>query len=226
MAKVDQSSSAQAESAKVTEPEGVVQDESSEEDSEATESESELDPTTLGRGKAQLKKKPTKKQKGSDEEDSTYVPPDKLKKLRAKRKSFQTRVIPRRVRAKKTGTDLLKDQEVEKAQSVEIQTAPVIQSQSLPEVELLNLKKEKAKVEAERDALKKHIEELMKVSDEIRMVLIDQEEKLNKMEDHVEDNTKLFDAMQEEISDMDKKLAKMNDLNQTLNQLISELHEA
>ncbi|MFS7893934.1 hypothetical protein Hanom_Chr17g01566941 [Helianthus anomalus] len=47
-----QGSSVQAEGAKVTEPKGVVQDESSEADSEATESESELDPTTLGRGKA------------------------------------------------------------------------------------------------------------------------------------------------------------------------------
>ncbi|MFS7929142.1 hypothetical protein Hanom_Chr04g00329021 [Helianthus anomalus] len=46
------------------------------------------------------------------------------------------------------------------------------------------------------------------------------------MEDNVEDNTKLFDVMKEEISDMNKKLAKMNDINQTLNQLISELHEA
>ncbi|MFS7936746.1 hypothetical protein Hanom_Chr05g00419391 [Helianthus anomalus] len=32
--------------------------------------------------------------------------------------------------------------------------------------------------------------------------------------------------MQEEISDLNKKLAKMNDINQTLNQMISELHEA
>ncbi|MFS7893008.1 hypothetical protein Hanom_Chr00s000796g01661591 [Helianthus anomalus] len=46
------------------------------------------------------------------------------------------------------------------------------------------------------------------------------------MEDDVEDNTKLFDVRQEEISDMNKRLAKMNDINQTLNQLISELHEA
>ncbi|KAJ0694019.1 hypothetical protein HanPI659440_Chr15g0603981 [Helianthus annuus] len=86
--------------------------------------------------------------------------------------------------------------------------------------------KEKAKAEAERDALKKQIEELMKAHDEIRMVKIDQEEKLKKMEDDVEDNTKLFDVMQEEISDINKKLVKMNDINQTLNQMISDLHES
>ncbi|KAJ0734358.1 hypothetical protein HanPI659440_Chr11g0419161 [Helianthus annuus] len=88
------------------------------------------------------------------------------------------------------------------------------------------LEKEKAKAEAERDALKMQIEELMKTRDQIRMVLIDQEEKINKMEDDVEDNTKLFNVMQEEISEMNKKLAKMNDINQTLNRLISELSEA
>ncbi|MFS7943563.1 hypothetical protein Hanom_Chr06g00501701 [Helianthus anomalus] len=62
----DQGSSVQADGAKATEPEGEVQDDSSEDDSKATQSESELDPTTLSRGKAQLKKKPTKKQKASD----------------------------------------------------------------------------------------------------------------------------------------------------------------
>ncbi|KAJ0599297.1 hypothetical protein HanIR_Chr03g0103291 [Helianthus annuus] len=91
---------------------------------------------------------------------------------------------------------------------------------------VVELEKEKAKAEAERDALKRQIEELMKAHDEIRMVIIDQEEKLKKMEDDVEDSTKLSNVMQEEISEMNKKLAKMNDINQTLNQLISELHEA
>ncbi|XP_021976409.1 myosin heavy chain, clone 203-like [Helianthus annuus] len=263
-----------------------------------------MDPTTLGRGKAQLKKKPTKKQKGSDEEDSTYVPPDEPKKQRAKRKSVQTGVIPRRVRAKKTGAELPKSKdekkekhvetskvaEAEKSQSVEIPKEAEVQNVEVPEVEIqkksvgddyveitgfkeatpplpppqdqpessqqrnttfenlfgdsppatgvfredipeeyydmfnneavkelskkiAELEKEKAKAEAERDALKKQIEELMKVSDQIRMVLIDQEEKIEKMEDDVEDNTKLFNVMQEEISEMNKKLAKMNDIN-------------
>ncbi|KAJ0759850.1 hypothetical protein HanOQP8_Chr04g0131211 [Helianthus annuus] len=115
----DQSSNVQAEVVKAAKPEGEVQDDSSEDDSEATESESELDPTALGRGKAQLKKKPTKKPKGSDEEDSTYVPPDEPKKQRAKRKSVQTGVIPRRVRAKKTGAELSKDKDGKKEKHVE-----------------------------------------------------------------------------------------------------------
>ncbi|MFS7954122.1 hypothetical protein Hanom_Chr07g00626601 [Helianthus anomalus] len=52
----EQSTSVPTESVKETEPEGV------------------LDLTTLGHGKAKLKKKPTKKKKGSDKEDSTYTP--------------------------------------------------------------------------------------------------------------------------------------------------------
>ncbi|MFS7943560.1 hypothetical protein Hanom_Chr06g00501671 [Helianthus anomalus] len=66
----------------------------------------------------------------------------------------------------------------------------------------------------------------MMASDHVRMVLIDQEEKIKKMEDDAKDNTKLFDVMQREISELNKKLTNMNDINQTLNQMISDLHEA
>ncbi|KAM0057555.1 hypothetical protein Hdeb2414_s0005g00159531 [Helianthus debilis subsp. tardiflorus] len=118
----DQTSSAQGESVKEKELEGVARDDSSEDaDDESTEIETELDPTTLGHGKAQLKKRPTKKQKGSDEEDSTYVPPEKTKKLRAKRKVVQSGVLPRRVRARKGCASLPKDQEGNKEKHVRTQ---------------------------------------------------------------------------------------------------------
>ncbi|MFS7921669.1 hypothetical protein Hanom_Chr03g00239691 [Helianthus anomalus] len=89
-----------------------------------------------------------------------------------------------------------------------------------------NLEKEKAKTEAERDALKVRVEELMKANDQIKMVLIDQEEKINKMEEDGEEYPKMFNVMQEEISKMKKELEKMNDINQTLNHLLSEVTEA
>ncbi|MFS7921693.1 hypothetical protein Hanom_Chr03g00239931 [Helianthus anomalus] len=66
----------------------------------------------------------------------------------------------------------------------------------------------------------------MKANDQIKMVLIDQEEKINKMEEDGEDYTKMFNAMQEKISKMNKELEKMNDINQTLNHLLSEVTEA
>ncbi|KAF5765160.1 hypothetical protein HanXRQr2_Chr15g0700481 [Helianthus annuus] len=317
VAQKDQGSSAQAEVAKVSEPEGEVQDDSSEDDSRVTQSESELDLTTLGRGKAHLKKKPTKKQKASDEEGSTYVP-DEPKKQRAKRKAVQARVIPRNVRAKKTGAELPKDkdgkkkkhvetskvQEAEKAQNVEIPKEPEMQSVEVPEVvvqkktgdddyveimgykaatppppppshdqpesshpkdtsfdylfeglppatwiykedipeddydmfnneavkELLkkvnDLEKDKAKAEEERDVLKGQIEKLMKAHDEIRMVLIDQEETINKMKDDDHDNHQLTELLTAEISTLNVKIKNLQDVNQTLNRLLSEISEA
>ncbi|KAM0040178.1 hypothetical protein Hdeb2414_s0012g00390791 [Helianthus debilis subsp. tardiflorus] len=136
-------------SVKQKKPEGVARDDSSEADSESTETETELDLTTLGRGKAQLKKKPTKKKKTSDEEDNTYTPSlDEQKKLRIKQKAVQSRVLPRKVCARKGDASLPKDQggkkekhvttstvhEAEKVQSVEVPKEPEVQS--IPEVEI------------------------------------------------------------------------------------------
>ncbi|KAJ0902549.1 hypothetical protein HanPSC8_Chr08g0338341 [Helianthus annuus] len=318
----DQSASVQGESVKDKEPEGVAHDDSSEADDESTEAEIELDLTKLGHGKAQLKKKPSKKKKGSDKKDSTYTPSvDEQKKLRIKRKAVQSGVIPRNVRARKGGASVPKDQggkseihvttskvhETNKVQSVEVPKEP--EAQSVPEVEVQKkagddedvvftgvriatppppppqdqpipesgessrpknttfpdlfgdlphasgvykddlmldddfdmfnnaavkalekkvgeLEKEKAKAEAERDLLKKQVEELTKVNEEIKTVMINQEKKLKSMKDDVEDNAKLFEVMQQEIYDMNVKLVKMNDINKSQNQLISELHEA
>ncbi|KAM0046268.1 hypothetical protein Hdeb2414_s0009g00314171 [Helianthus debilis subsp. tardiflorus] len=150
-AQKEHSSSIPTESVKETEPEGVARDDSCEADDESTETDSKHDLTTLGRGKAQLKRKPTKKKKGSDEEDTTYTPSvEETKKLRIKRKAVQTGVIPRNVRAKKGGATLSTDQggkkenhieiskvlEAEKDQSVEIPKEPEVQSVEVPEVEV------------------------------------------------------------------------------------------
>ncbi|MFS7977414.1 hypothetical protein Hanom_Chr10g00903701 [Helianthus anomalus] len=63
----------------------------------------------VGQGKVQLKKKPQKKRKDFDEEDSTYMPTaEEKKKLRTKRKAIQSGVIPRNVRAKKGGATMPK----------------------------------------------------------------------------------------------------------------------
>ncbi|KAM0011429.1 hypothetical protein Hdeb2414_s0063g00764711 [Helianthus debilis subsp. tardiflorus] len=147
----DQSASGQVESDKEKQAEDVVHEESDDTDDESTETETELDMTTLGREKAQLKKKPTKKKKGSDEEDTTYIPSvEETKKLRIKRKAVQTGVIPRNVRARKGGALMPESQsgkgekhvtsskvlEAEKDQSVEIPKEPEVQSVEVPEVEV------------------------------------------------------------------------------------------
>ncbi|XP_022040136.1 glutamic acid-rich protein-like [Helianthus annuus] len=84
-----QGTSVHAEKVTRVQPETKDQSDSSNGDSEATQSESELIPETLGRGKAQLKKRLSKKQKGSDEEDSPYDP-EKVKETKKETKGAET----------------------------------------------------------------------------------------------------------------------------------------
>ncbi|XP_021991484.1 glutamic acid-rich protein-like [Helianthus annuus] len=256
------------------------------------------------RGKVQLKKKPQKKRKDSDEEDSTYTPTGEEKK-KLKRKAVQTGVIPRNIRARKGGASMPESQsgksekhvatskgpEAEKPEvqkkagagddEVEIDEVrvsspppPPPESKPIPqeaesskpkktvlpdlfegfpnihgeykddilsreefdmfhdafvkalEKKVSILEKEKAKAEADRDELKKQLEELTKENEEIRPVMIKQAKKLKKMEGDVDDNANLFELLTTEISDLHVKNVKLKDINKTLNQLISELHEA
>ncbi|MFS7896625.1 hypothetical protein Hanom_Chr00s005164g01728151 [Helianthus anomalus] len=89
-----------------------------------------------------------------------------------------------------------------------------------------NLEKEKAKTELERDILKKQVDRLMKAHDQIRAVLLDQEEIMNKMKDEIHDNSKLFELLTLEISSLNVKIKNLEAVNQTLNQLLSEMSEA
>ncbi|XP_021984822.1 protein CROWDED NUCLEI 2-like [Helianthus annuus] len=88
------------------------------------------------------------------------------------------------------------------------------------------LEKEKPKAEAERDMLKKQVEELSKVNEEIKTVMIKQQEKLKKLEDGVHDNSQLFEILSAENVEMRQKMKNLHDINQTLNQLLSEINEA
>ncbi|MFS8018697.1 hypothetical protein Hanom_Chr15g01395061 [Helianthus anomalus] len=73
------------------------------------------------------------------------------------------------------------------------------------------LENEKAKAEAERDELKKRLEKLIEVK--------------TLMED-VDDNAKLFEHLSAELSEVNVKYTNMNETNQTLHQMLDELHEA
>ncbi|MFS7904165.1 hypothetical protein Hanom_Chr01g00032781 [Helianthus anomalus] len=88
------------------------------------------------------------------------------------------------------------------------------------------LEQEKAKAEAERDELKRQLEEMTKTNEEIKTVMIKKAKKLKKMKDVVEDNTKLFEVLQADNTDLCLQNEKLNDINKTLNHMISELHEA
>ncbi|MFS7968277.1 hypothetical protein Hanom_Chr09g00795581 [Helianthus anomalus] len=91
---------------------------------------------------------------------------------------------------------------------------------------VVDLEKAKAKAEIERDILKKQVDQLMKAHDEIRMVLIDQDETLNKMKNDAHDNSKVFELLTPEISTLNVKIKNLKDVNQTLNQLLSKISEA
>ncbi|KAF5777894.1 hypothetical protein HanRHA438_Chr12g0551971 [Helianthus annuus] len=300
-----QGSSANVEKVTRVEPETEARNSASDEDSEATQSQSKLIPETLGRGRAQLKKKPSKKQKGSDEEGSPYDP-EKSKKQRKKRKAPPAGIIPRNVRAKKSEAESQKDKDGKKDQhektpSVEIPKEPEVQTkvdpiveaekkadeddyveikglkaasplhipqdipessnqkdtsfccdfddlgtatgiftEDLPEGEsdmfndkavkelvqkVNNLEKEKAKTELERDILKKQVDLLMKGHDQLREELMQQNEEVNKARNEAEDNSKLFDLLAAEITDLCLKIKQLEEVNQTLNQLLSEMSE-
>ncbi|MFS8006519.1 hypothetical protein Hanom_Chr14g01250151 [Helianthus anomalus] len=88
------------------------------------------------------------------------------------------------------------------------------------------LEQEKAKAEAEHDMLKKQVEELTKTNEEIKTVMIRQAKKLKKMKDGVHDNTQLFELLSAENVEMREQMKKLQEVNQMLNGLISDLHEA
>ncbi|KAM0056062.1 hypothetical protein Hdeb2414_s0006g00213661 [Helianthus debilis subsp. tardiflorus] len=104
-----------------------AQESSSNEDSEETLSESELVKETVGKGKVQLKKRPSKKRKNSDDDDSPYIPEDSQKN-RKKRKAARTGDIPRIVRAKKQNSESQKEREGKKKQDF-VETSPVVEIQ-------------------------------------------------------------------------------------------------
>ncbi|KAJ0922396.1 putative transcription factor bZIP family [Helianthus annuus] len=128
-----QGTSVHAEKVTRVQPETEALRSSSDGDSEATQSESELIPETVGKGKVQLKKRPSKKQKGSDEEDSPYDP-EKSKRQRKKRKAAPVGIIPRNVRSKKSGAETQKDKEGKAAQHVQKEKSPSVDVPKEPEV--------------------------------------------------------------------------------------------
>ncbi|KAJ0765837.1 hypothetical protein HanPI659440_Chr08g0308291 [Helianthus annuus] len=88
------------------------------------------------------------------------------------------------------------------------------------------LEKEKAKAEADRDELKKQLEEITKVNEEIKSIVIKHVKKIKTLEEDMDDKAKLFEQLSAEISSLHVKDKNLNETNQTLHQMLSELHEA
>ncbi|MFS7948059.1 hypothetical protein Hanom_Chr06g00555521 [Helianthus anomalus] len=88
------------------------------------------------------------------------------------------------------------------------------------------LEKEKAKVEAERDKLKKHLEMTIEVNEEMKSIVNDHAKSINILVEYLDDNAKLFDQLFAELSEVNVKYANINETNQTLHQMLDDLHEA
>ncbi|MFS7946236.1 hypothetical protein Hanom_Chr06g00533651 [Helianthus anomalus] len=88
------------------------------------------------------------------------------------------------------------------------------------------LEKEKAKVEAERDKLKKQLKKIIKVNEEMKSVVKNHAKRINTLVEDVDDNVKLFEQLFAELSEINVKYANMIETNQTLHQMLDELHEA
>ncbi|KAJ0561313.1 hypothetical protein HanHA300_Chr06g0221491 [Helianthus annuus] len=278
-----------------------TQKSSSDEDSEATLSESELVAETVGKGKVQLKKKSSMKRKDSDEEDSPYDP-DQSKKNRKKRKAAPAGVIPRNVRARKLSAESQteiegkkKQDDVEKSPAAETQKeTPIVESKKLNEdddyVEITGVKfaspkpfhqdipessqlksddfnldfdslggatgnffddmpegesdmfndqvvkdlvqrvkaleKEKAEADAERNKLKKKIDELIDSNNNFVDALVVKENRMKKMKEDIEDNAQIVENLTSEIASLNAKVQDLQNINQTLNQLLNEMNEA
>ncbi|KAF5821136.1 hypothetical protein HanRHA438_Chr01g0010681 [Helianthus annuus] len=78
-------------------------------------------------------------------------------------------------------------------------------------------------LESERDLLKEQVNKIMKAHDQLRTVLIQDERTMKKIKEDGDSNTKVIEALLAEISSLNKNL---QDVNQTLNQVVSEMSES
>ncbi|KAJ0605704.1 hypothetical protein HanHA300_Chr02g0065981 [Helianthus annuus] len=297
----EEAASTQAQKSSVQEEE--TQQSSSDEDSEETLSESELVAETMGKGKVQLKKRPLKKRKDSDDEDSPYNPKESQKN-RKKRKAAPAGNIPRNVRAKKQTAGFQKEREGKQKQDI-VEKSPVVETpKEIPSTEIPKetrtsnddyveitgvksarqtsdlhdipessqpktddfsldfdsfggatgdffadmpegegdlfhdqkvkelgekvkaLEKEKAENEAERIILKKKIDELVKLHDDMADALFTKDEKIKEMKEDIKDNAEVVSTLTDEIGVLNAKVKDLQNINQTLNQLLNEMNEA
>ncbi|XP_022014846.1 DNA ligase 1-like [Helianthus annuus] len=88
------------------------------------------------------------------------------------------------------------------------------------------LEKGKAKAEADRDELKKKLAKAEKINEEMKSVVNDHAERIDALTEDLADNAKLIDQLTNELSKVNARYENMNETNQTLHQMLDDLHEA
>ncbi|MFS7986773.1 hypothetical protein Hanom_Chr11g01014211 [Helianthus anomalus] len=199
----EQSASVPAEGVKGKQPEEVVHEESGDADDESTETEPEIDMATSSFSTPRPPESQSIPESGESSQPKKTVLPDPFEGFPNIHGELKD--------------DFVLGEDFDMFHDASVKAL---------EKKVSILEKEKSKAKADRDEMKKQLEELMKVNEEIKSVMIKQAKKLKKMEGEVDDITKLFELLSAEVSDLHVKNVKLNKINKTLNQLISELHEA
>ncbi|XP_021991190.1 uncharacterized protein LOC110887943 [Helianthus annuus] len=88
------------------------------------------------------------------------------------------------------------------------------------------LEKEKAKVEAKRDELKQKLEKSLEMNEEMKAVVSDHAKRIYELTEDLANNAKLIDQLTNELSEVNARYKNMNETNQTLHQMLDNLHEA
>ncbi|KAF5774427.1 hypothetical protein HanXRQr2_Chr13g0600261 [Helianthus annuus] len=88
------------------------------------------------------------------------------------------------------------------------------------------LEKEKAENEAERIKLKKKIDELVELHNDMVDTLVTKDKKIKEMKEDIKDNAEVVSTLTDEIGVLNAKVKDLQNINQTLNQLLNEMNEA
>ncbi|MFS7915711.1 hypothetical protein Hanom_Chr02g00168461 [Helianthus anomalus] len=88
------------------------------------------------------------------------------------------------------------------------------------------LEKDKAEAEAERNKLKKKIDELIDSNNNFIDALVVKDNRMKKMKEDIEDNAQVVENLTSEIASLNVKVQDLQNINQTLNQLLNEMNEA
>ncbi|MFS7996780.1 hypothetical protein Hanom_Chr12g01133851 [Helianthus anomalus] len=237
-AQKDQSSNVQPESVKDKEPEGVAHTDSSDADVESTETESEIEKIGFGKGPEAVKDQNVQvleveqvqnvEKKACDDDDVVITeervstPPRPENPDVAETSKPKKTTLPNLFEGfpniqGEYKDDILLDEEYDMFHDATVKEL---------KKKVSILEKEKEKAEADRDELKQQLEEITKVNEEIKTVVIKYAKKIKTLKEDVDDNAKLFEQLSTEISNLHVKYTNMNETNQMLHQMLSELHEA
>ncbi|MFS7966308.1 hypothetical protein Hanom_Chr09g00772311 [Helianthus anomalus] len=83
------------------------------------------------------------------------------------------------------------------------------------------LEKEKAENEAERNKLKKKIDELVDLHNDLVDTLVVKENRMKEMKEDIKDNVEVVSTLTDEIASLNAKRKDLQNINQTLNQLLN-----